>query len=332
MSEPSRPEKRAGHTVAASAPHPGADRAAAEPDLRARIGSLTLANPVLTASGTFGYGLEYEGLFDVAELGGICTKGLSLAPRDGNKPPRVCETASGMLNAIGLANVGVEAFCRDKLPRLRERGVTVVANVFATSVDDFVRLARRLDGEQGISALELNVSCPNVDHGGLAFGVDPAAAAAVTAAVRSATRLPLWVKMTPEAGDLKAVGLACQHAGADALSAINTIRGLAIDVQTWRPKLGNRTGGLSGPALKPIALRMVWELAHAVAIPIVGIGGISTAEDAVEFLLAGASAIQVGTASLCDPLAAKKVLDGLRDYCARRGIAARDLVGQMRDA
>ena len=306
------------------------ERSSPEVDLRVRLGALELRNPVLTASGTFGYGLEYEGLFDVAELGGICTKGLSLAPRDGNPPPRVCETASGMLNAIGLANVGVEAFCRDKLPWLRAHGVTVVANVFATTIEDFARLASRLDGEPGIAALELNVSCPNVDHGGLAFGVDPAAAAAVTAAVRAATRLPLWVKMTPEAGDLKAVGRACQQAGADALSAINTIRGLSIDVESWRPRLANRTGGLSGPALKPIALRMVWELAHAVDIPIVGIGGISTAHDAVEFLLAGASAIQVGTASLCDPLAAKKVLDGLRQYCAARGLAARELVGQMR--
>jgi len=299
-------------------------------DLKVQVGGLTLANPVLMASGTCGYGLEYEGLFDVGKLGGICTKGLSLAPRDGNPPPRVCETASGMLNAIGLANVGVEAFCRDKLPLLRARGVTVVANVFATSIEDFVRLATRLDAEPGIAALELNVSCPNVDHGGIAFGVDPVAASAVTAAVRKATRLPLWVKMTPEAGDLKAVGLACQKAGADALSAINTIRGLAIDVRSWRPKLANRTGGLSGPALKPIALRMVWELAQALDIPIVGIGGIATGEDAVEFLLAGATAIQVGTASLCDPLAAKKVLDGLRQYCAARDLAARELVGKMR--
>jgi len=300
-------------------------------DLRVRVGELELNNPVLTASGTFGYGLEQQGYFDVAELGGICTKGLSLAPRDGNRPPRICETAGGMLNAIGLANVGVEAFCRDKLPLLRERGITVIANIFATSPTDFAALATRLDREPGIAALELNVSCPNVDHGGLTFGIDPAAAAAVTRAAYEHTRLPLWVKMTPEAGDLCAVGLACEQAGASALTAINTIRGLAIDVESWRPKLFNRTSGLSGPAIKPLALRMVWELARAVTIPVIGIGGICTAEDAVEFLLAGATAVQVGTASFIDPLAPKKVLDGLRAYCERRGLGARDLIGKMRE-
>lgn len=299
-------------------------------DLRVTIGDVTLKNPVLTASGTFGYGLEYDDFFDVAALGGICTKGLSLAPRAGNAPDRICETAAGMLNAIGLANVGVEAFCRDKLPTLRARGVTVVANIFATTVEDFVRLAQRLDGEEGVAAVELNISCPNVDKGGLLFGCDALAAARVTAAVRAATRLPVWVKMSPEAGDLKGVGHACQEAGADALTAINTIRGLAIDPATWKARLANRTGGLSGPALKPLALRMVWELARAVKIPVIGIGGVATAEDAVEFLLAGATAVQVGTASFADPTAAKKVLDGLDAYCEARGVAARDLIGKMR--
>ena len=299
-------------------------------DLEVAVGSLRLENPVLTASGTFGYGLEYDDFFDVALLGGICTKGLSLEPRAGNAPDRICETAAGMLNAIGLANVGVEAFCRDKLPILRRRGVTVVANVFATTVDDFVALARRLDREEGVAAVELNVSCPNVDKGGLEFGCDPAAAARVTAAVRAVTRLPLWVKMSPEAGDLKGVGLACQNAGADALTAINTIRGLAVDARTGRARLANRTGGLSGPALKPIALRMVWELSRTVTIPVIGIGGIATADDAIEFMLAGATAVQVGTASFADPTAAKKVVDGLAAYCAERGIAARDIIGKLR--
>ncbi len=298
-------------------------------DLSVQVGSLRLSNPVLTASGTFGYALEYDDFFDVTELGGICTKGLSLLPRPGNRPDRIAETAAGMLNAIGLANVGVEAFCTEKLPILRARGVTVIANVFATTVEDFVALARRIDREEGVAAVELNVSCPNVDKGGLEFGVDPAAAARVTEAVRKATRLPVWVKMSPEAGDLKGVGLACQEAGADALTAINTIRGLAIDVRTWRPRIANKTGGLSGPALKPIAIRMVWELARAVKIPVIGIGGIATAEDAVEFMLAGATAVQVGTASFVDPLAAKKVKDGLGRYCEERGIAARDLIGKM---
>jgi dihydroorotate dehydrogenase (NAD+) catalytic subunit len=299
-------------------------------DLSVEVGTITLKNPVLTASGTFGYGLEYDDFFDVADLGGICTKGLSLLPRAGNPPERICETAAGMLNAIGLANVGVEAFCRDKLPILRRRGVTVVANIFATTVDDFVSLARRIDADEGVAAIELNVSCPNVDKGGLEFGCDPAAAARVTAAVRAATKLPLWVKMSPEAGDLKGVGLACQEAGADALTAINTIRGLSIDPRTWSARLRNRTGGLSGPALKPLALRMVWELARAVSIPVIGIGGIARAEDAIEFLLAGATAVQVGTANFADPLASMKVLEGLAAYCTDRSIRARDLIGQMR--
>jgi dihydroorotate dehydrogenase (NAD+) catalytic subunit len=292
-------------------------------------GGLRLRNPVLTASGTFGYGLEYDAWFDVAELGGICTKGLSLEPRRGNDPVRIWETSAGMLNAIGLANVGVEAFCRDKLPKLRERGVTVVPNIFATTVDDFARLAERLDREPGIAALELNVSCPNVAHGGLEFGCDPAAAARVTAAVRAVTRLPVWVKMSPEAGDLAGVGRACEAAGADALTAINTIRGLAVDVERRRARLANKTGGLSGPALKPIALRMVWELHRAVKIPIIGIGGIATWRDAVEFLLAGATAVQVGTASFADPLAAKKVLDGLRAYCVEHRATPSELVGAI---
>jgi dihydroorotate dehydrogenase (NAD+) catalytic subunit len=296
-------------------------------DLAVTIGDVVLSNPVLTASGTFGYGLEYGSYFDVSELGGICSKGLSLQPRHGNAPARIWETSAGMLNAIGLANVGVEAFCTDKLPLLRERGVTVVPNIFATTVEDFVALTQRLDGEEGICALELNVSCPNVEHGGLEFGVDPEACARVTRAVRAATKLPIWVKMSPEAGDLVAVGRACQDAGADALTAINTIRGLAIDINTRKARIRNKTGGLSGPALKPIALRMVWELSRGVDIPIIGIGGVSTWRDAVEYLLAGASAIQVGTASFADPLASKKVLDGLATYCDENDIAARDLIG-----
>lgn len=300
-----------------------------EHDLSVQVGALKLANPILTASGTFGYGLEYDDFFDVAELGGICSKGLSLLPRAGNPPDRICETPSGMLNAIGLANIGVEAFCNERLPALRARGVTVIANVFATSVADFVALTERLDREEGVHAIELNVSCPNVDKGGIEFGVDPVLAARVTAACRAATKLPLWVKMSPEAGDLKKVALACEEAGADALTAINTIRGIAIDPITHRARLANRTGGLSGPALKPIALRIVWDLARTVRIPIIGIGGICSASDAIEFLLAGATAVQIGTASFADPLAAKKALDDLRGYCHERKIHPRDLVGKL---
>jgi dihydroorotate dehydrogenase (NAD+) catalytic subunit len=294
------------------------------------VGSLQLKNPVLTASGTFGYGLEYDDFLDIGDLGGICTKGLSLLPRAGNPPPRIWETPAGMLNAIGLANVGVEAFVRDKLPRLRERKATVVANIFATSVGDFVALAERLDGEPGLHALELNVSCPNVTHGGIEFGKDAKLAAEVTRAVRGATRLPLWVKMSPEAGNIVEVARACQDAGADAISAINTIRGMSIDPDTMRPRLAHRTGGLSGPALRPIAVRIVWELAGALSIPVVGIGGIGRASDALEFLLAGASAVQVGTASFSDPAAAKKIADGVRDYCQARGLSVADLIGRAR--
>ncbi|HLV19798.1 MAG TPA: dihydroorotate dehydrogenase [Polyangiaceae bacterium] len=294
------------------------------------IGSLELKNPVLTASGCFGYGLEYDDFFDVAELGGICTKGLSLHPRPGNPPERICETPAGMLNAIGLANVGVEAFCRDKLPVLRQRGVTVVANIFASSVEDFVAIARRLDGETGVHAIELNVSCPNVTHGGIEFGKDPRLSAQVTAAVKAATRLPVWVKMSPEAGDILEVARACEAAGADALTAINTIRGMSIDPDTQKLRLANRTGGFSGPALRPIAVRIVWELAGAVSIPIIGIGGIFNARDAIEFLLAGASAVQVGTANFSDPCAAQKVLRGIEAYCEQRQLRVRDLVGRAR--
>jgi dihydroorotate dehydrogenase (NAD+) catalytic subunit len=295
-----------------------------------QIGRLSLKNPVLTASGCFGYGLEFDDFFDVATLGGICTKGLSLLPRAGNAPDRICETPGGMLNAIGLANVGVEVFCNEKLPTLRERGVTVIANIFATSIDDFVALAKRLDGESGIAAVELNVSCPNVTHGGIEFGRDVKMAAQVTAAVRAATKLPIWVKMSPEAGDLIGVARACESEGADAISAINTIRGMVIDIERRRPKLNNRTGGLSGPALRPVAVRMVYELAGALKIPVIGIGGITSTRDALEFLLAGAKAVQVGTASFQDPAAARRIADGIAAYCEKHQVSVEDLIGKAR--
>jgi dihydroorotate dehydrogenase (NAD+) catalytic subunit len=295
------------------------------------IGRLTLKNPILAASGCFGYGLEFDDFFDVSTLGGVCTKGLSLLPRPGNPPDRICETPAGMLNAIGLANVGVEVFCRDKLPILCARGVTVIANIFATSVDDFVALARRLDAEAGIAAVELNVSCPNVTHGGIEFGRDAKMAAQVTAAVRAATKLPVWVKMSPEAGDLVGVARACESEGADAISAINTIRGMVIDVDKMRPKLKNRTGGLSGPALRPIAVRMVYELASALHIPVIGIGGVACARDALEFLLAGATAVQVGTASFRDPVAGKRIADGIAAYCEMHQFSVAELIGRARE-
>jgi dihydroorotate dehydrogenase (NAD+) catalytic subunit len=298
--------------------------------LAVSVGEVELKNPILTASGCFGYGLEYDDFFDVAELGGICTKGLSLAPRPGNPPERICETPAGMLNAIGLANVGVEAFCREKLPILRERGVTVVANIFASSVEDFVKIAERLERETGVTAIELNVSCPNVTHGGIEFGKDARLCAEVTRAVRAATRIPVWVKMSPEAGDIAGVAKACEDAGAHAITAINTIRGMSIDVEQRKLRLANRTGGFSGPALRPIALRIVWEIAGRVSIPVIAIGGVSTTRDAIEFMLAGATAVQVGTANFADPSASKRILDGLRSHCETRGIDARSLIGAAR--
>ena len=299
-------------------------------DQSVRLGSLELKNPVLTASGTFGYGLEYSDFLDLAELGGICTKGLSLLPRAGNPPERICETPAGMLNAIGLANVGVEAFCAEKLPKLAARGVTVVANVFATSRREFAELARRLDREAGVAALELNVSCPNVSHGGIQFGMSAELSAELTRAVRDVTDKPIWVKMSPEAPDVVAVAHACQEAGAEAITAINTIRGMAIDPETMTVKLANRTGGLSGPAIRPIAVRIVWDLVGALDIPVVGIGGIASARDALEFLLAGATAVQVGTANFADPSAAHRVAEGIGDYCARRNLSVRELIGRAR--
>lgn len=300
------------------------------PDQSVAVGSLVLKNPVMTASGTFGYALEYDDFFDVATLGAICTKGLSVEPRAGNPPDRICETAAGMLNAIGLANVGVEAFCTEKLPKLVSRGVTVVANIFGTTIEEFITIAKRLDGVSGVHAIELNVSCPNVDKGGIVFGCDPKMSAAVTAAVKQVTRLPVWVKMSPEAGDLVGVARACEEAGADAITAINTIRGLAIDLEAGRARIHHRTGGLSGPAIKPLALRMVWELARAIRIPVIGIGGIVTPTDAIEFLAAGATAIQVGTANFADPCAAERVRQGIAEFCAERGKSARELIGSAR--
>ncbi len=295
-----------------------------------RIGALELKNPVLTASGCFGYGLEFEDFFDISKLGGICSKGLSLEPRAGNAPNRICETPGGMLNAIGLANVGVEAFCSEKLPKLRDQGVTVVANIFATSVADFVAIAKRLEREEGVAAIELNVSCPNVSKGGIEFGRDPALCAEVTRAVIATTKTPVWVKMSPEAGDLLGVARACEEAGAQALTAINTIRGMSIDTETTEVRLANRTGGLSGPAIRPVAVRIVWDLVGAVSIPIIGIGGISCVRDALEFLMAGATAVQVGSASFLDPCASLRIAEGLDAYCAERGVTIQDVIGSAR--
>jgi dihydroorotate dehydrogenase (NAD+) catalytic subunit len=298
--------------------------------LETNLGGLRLKNPVIAASGTFGYGTELQTFFDVAELGAVVIKGLSLLPRRGNPSPRVWEVPSGMLNAIGLANIGVEAFCSKHLPVLRSRGVSTVINLYATSLDEFSELVRRLEDEDGISAYEVNISCPNVREGGLSFGMDPSAAGGVTRAVRRVTKRSVWVKLSPEAPSLGAVARACEAEGADALVAINTIRGMAIDVHTWRPRIANGCGGLSGPAIHPIAVRMVWEVAQRVRIPVIGVGGVRTAWDAVEFFLAGASAIQVGSASFHDPLTTVSVIEGIRRYCEEKSVSISDLVGKVR--
>jgi dihydroorotate dehydrogenase (NAD+) catalytic subunit len=300
------------------------------PAMAVAVGGLELASPVLAASGTFGYGLEMARWCDLGAIGGFVTKGLSLRPRPGNPPPRIWETASGMLNAIGLANVGLEAFLAEKLPAIRELGTKVVANLYAERAGDFAELAARLEEAGGVDAVELNVSCPNVAAGGMAFGVDPAAVAGAVERVKAACRLPVWVKLTPNITDPVPVARAAAGAGADALCLINTLLGMAIDARTRRPRLGNLVGGLSGPAIKPVALRMVWQVARAVELPVVGIGGITSGEDAAEFLLAGARAVQVGTASLMDPGAAGRIARELEEFCAAQGVAdVNQLVGGL---
>jgi len=296
---------------------------------RLRIGALALRNPVLAASGTCGYGLELARYFDVAVLGGICTKGLSLEPRAGNPPPRICETPAGMLNAIGLANVGVDAFLKTKLPELRTAGATVIANVLGTSSEEFAKLARRLDGAPGLHALELNLSCPNVKEGGLRLGTDPGRLKEAVAAARSATKLPLVAKLSPETADIGALARAAAAGGADAVSVMNTIRGMSIDVRTRRPRLGNTLGGLSGPAIRPIAVRLVFEASRAASIPVIGVGGVMRWEDAVEMMLAGATAVQVGTASFLNPRAALDVLEGLDAYCRAQKLRYDELIGAV---
>lgn len=282
--------------------------------LEVSLGPLTLKNPVLTASGTFGYGKEFSSLVNLNALGAIIVKGISLEPRYGNPPPRIVETACGMLNAIGLENSGVEHFIQEKIPYLQQFESPVIVNILGDSVDDYSQLAERLSGIQGIAALEVNISCPNVKKGGVAFGTNPNMAAEVTGAVGKATDLPVIVKLSPNVTDITLIAKAVENAGADAVSLINTLLGMAIDVHTRKPRLANVVGGLSGPAIKPVALRMVWQVAQAVKIPVIGIGGITTAEDALEFLIAGATAIQVGTANFYQPSATEEIITGLDKY------------------
>lgn len=306
------------------------DEIARDERLAVEIAGIRFHNPILTASGCCGYGLEFEPLFDLSRIGGICTKGLSAEPMQGNPPARIQETAAGMLNAIGLQNIGARAFVEQKLPRLRDYDVRVVCNVFGYTTEQYVEAIEILNDGEGIDAYELNISCPNVKEGGLIIGNDPRAAAEVTSAVKQAAKRPVIVKLSPNISDVAGMARAIEEAGADALSLINTLVGMSIDIHTRQPRIANWTGGLSGPAVKPVAVRMVWQAASAVTIPVIGIGGIATAEDAVEFLIAGASAVQIGTASFYDPLATVKAVEGLSAYLDHKKIGrVTDLIGTI---
>jgi dihydroorotate dehydrogenase (NAD+) catalytic subunit len=299
-------------------------------DLSVRIGSLTLANPLIAASGCFGYGVEYADVVDLASLGGIAVKGLFLEAREGHPPPRIVETPSGMLNAIGLQGIGVRRFVGEMLPQLLSRRATVFVNVCGTTLDEYVEVSRILSDAGGVSAIELNISCPNIKEGGIQFGCSLKGTFDVVSAVRRATRLPVVPKLTPNVADPASFARAAEEAGADAVSLVNTFLAMAIDIETRRPKLSNIVGGLSGPAIRPIAVRMVYECHQAVKIPVIGIGGIAEARDAIEFIIAGASAVQVGTANFVDPFIWPKLLHGIRDYMQRHEIARiADLVGTV---
>jgi dihydroorotate dehydrogenase (NAD+) catalytic subunit len=302
-----------------------------KPDMRIRLAGMELVNPVIAASGTFGYGVEFEEIVSFRRIGGFVTKGISREPMAGNRPPRLIETAAGMINAIGLQNVGVEKFIAEKLPPMRPYPTcAIIVNVFGYAMEDYVAVIRRLNEAEGIAAYELNASCPNTRHGGMAFGSDTKMLFdLVSFAKESATR-PLIVKLSPNVTSIASMAQTAQEAGADAVSLVNTFLSLSIDVETRRPRLWNITGGLSGPAIRPIAVRMVWEAARAVTIPVIGLGGIATVEDAVEFLLAGASAVQIGTASYADPRATERIAQDLEQWCARHHVArVADLTGAL---
>lgn len=284
-------------------------------DLSVKIGKITLKNPVITASGTFGYGNDIHPVEKIAELGAFCTKGLSLKPKKGNPPPRIWETPSGMLNAIGLENMGIEAFLKDVLPDLKKNGVTVFLNIFGESEEEFKEISRTIRGLEGITAVEVNISCPNVKKGGAIFGRDPAMAGRITEIVASNSNFPVIVKLTPEATNIIEVAKSCIQSGAIAVTSVNTFRGMAINPENGRPRLSTIIGGLSGPAIKPISLRIVFELYRETGIPIIASGGIMTGNDAIEYLMAGAVAVEIGTANLLDPLSAFKILDEIEEYC-----------------
>jgi dihydroorotate dehydrogenase (NAD+) catalytic subunit len=301
------------------------------PDLSVTIAGIPFKNPIIAASGTFGYGVEFEDVVHLSKLGGFIVKGLSKEPMIGNPPPRLWETAAGMLNAIGLQNIGAQAFLGEKLPHLREiKNIVVMANVFGYTREDYERTIEILNDGEGIAAYELNVSCPNTAHGGLQFGSDPRSLDEVVTTAKRVARRPLIVKLSPNVTSIAQMAYVAQEAGADALSLINTFVAMAIDPETRKPRIANVTAGLSGPAIKPIALRMVYDAAHAVSIPVIGMGGISTAADVAEFMLAGATAVQIGTASYWDPRATEKIVDELKSWCEQRDIARfADLIGGL---
>jgi dihydroorotate dehydrogenase (NAD+) catalytic subunit len=311
-------------TVSGHAPPEG-------PRLGILCGGIDFKNPVLTASGTFGYGKEFDGLLALPALGGLVTKGISPKPRFGNPAPRICETAAGMLNSIGLENVGVEGFATDKLPYLRTCGTRVLVNFFGTTFDEYVACGEQLGKLDGVDGLEMNVSCPNIKAGGIEFGREAGVLGELVRACRNVVSKPLWVKLTPNTSDIVALARACADSGADAVSVINTITGMAIDAHTRKPRLATIFGGLSGPAIKPVALRMVYQIRRAgLGIPICGIGGIQTGTDAVEFLLAGASTVQVGTQNFIDPASAERIVREIEEYCRQHDIwDVRELVGAL---
>jgi len=302
------------------------------PDLRVHIGPLELKNPVMTASGTFGYGQEFSSLFDVNRLGGIVVKGISLKPRKGNPPPRTVETPCGMLNAIGLANVGLEAFLTDKLPWLRKLDTAIIVNIYGHTVDEYGAVAAGLRGVEGISAIEVNISCPNVAQGGMAFGTDPDMSARVTGSVVKEAGRPVIVKLSPNVTDIRKIAVAVEDAGADALSLINTLTGMAIDIEKRVPRLANLSGGLSGPAIRPVAVYMVRQVVKTVQIPVIGVGGIMNYRDALEFLIAGARAIQVGTANFVDPTTPVRIIEGLMGFCKDHGVShIEEIIGTLKE-
>ena len=302
-----------------------------KPSMAVEIAGIKLRNPVMPASGTFGYGEEYAPFLDLEKIGAIVTKGLSLKPKAGNPTPRIAETISGMLNAIGLQNVGIEAFIQHKMPFLRTLNTPVIANFFGNTLEEYGEVAKRLNDIPEIAAGELNISCPNVKQGGIVFGTDPKAASEVVALVRKHLQKPLIVKLTPNVTDITVVARAVEEAGADAISCINTITGMSVDIHTRKPRIANRTGGLSGPAIRPIAVRMVHQVVQTVSVPVIGIGGISRPMDALEFLIVGAKAVQVGTANFVDPSVIQTIIDGIEEFCVDEGIEdIHELIGSLK--